>query len=119
MSERPTKLAREHLESMVSLANTLISESINETDPILPPFRSLSKEEFLAQYSEHSEQLKKILLNLQPEPVDNVDASLRESRASLVELVNELQAKLDKLNNLCFWMDNMISDRNSVPNASN
>ena len=120
MTNRPTKLARQHLEAMISLANILISESINETDPILPPFRTLSKEDFLEQYGAHSCALKELLLNLKTEPVENVDAAelqkkLQESRESLVDLVGKLQKKIDKLNDLCFWMDNMISDRNPAP----
>lgn len=108
---RATVQARQHLEEMVSLANTLISESMNQSNPIDPPIRTLSKEDFLSQYKMHSESLKELLMHLDPEPVEKVDASLQESRGTLIEVVSELQKKLDKLNNLCFWMDNMVSEQ--------
>ena len=116
--QKPTKEARMHLHAMVSLANTLLSESLNQNDPVLPPERTISKEEFIQQYNEHSSILMNLMDNLETEDEQDVNASLQESRLTLMDLCNTLQAKLDKLNNLRFWIDNMIFDSSSADSHS-
>ncbi|KAK8866642.1 hypothetical protein M9Y10_009608 [Tritrichomonas musculus] len=106
-----THAAREHLHQMVELANLLISESINQTDPVLPIKRTISKEQFVEQYNHHSTELCSILDDLHDsEDVPSIDHEVEKSRKDLVILVKTLQEKIDKLNDLRFWMDNMISD---------
>lgn len=112
-----THVAREHLHQMVELANRLISESINQTDPVLPPKRTISKSEFVEQYNFHSSELCGILDNLHdseaPPEESNIDHEVSKSRKDLVEMVQILKDKIDKLNDLRFWMDNMIFDEST------
>ena len=110
--------ARQHLHAMVELANRLISESINQTDPVLPPERTIKKDDFLREYLGHSNELCKILdsLNESDQNVENCDQKVEKSRNDLAILVKNLQEKLDKLNDLRFWMDNMIFDGNGKQN---
>lgn len=109
-----THVAREHLHQMVELANRLITESINQTDPVLDPERTISKEEFVEKYKYHSNELCGILDNMhEPEDVPTIDHEVEKSRKDLVEMVQNLSAKIDKLNDLRFWMDNMIFDKSS------
>jgi hypothetical protein len=103
--------ARDRLHEMISLANRLISESINQSDPIEPPDRTISKADFTTQYLAHSAELCELLEH----PSDDedgppVDAELAQARAELTEGLAILQAKLSKLNDLRFWMDNMVID---------
>ena len=109
-----THTAREHLHRMVELANCLISESINQTDPVKPPVRTISKEQFVEEYNLHSTELCKILDNLHDsEDVGPIDHEVEKSRKDLVKMVQTLQEKIDKLNDLRFWMDNMIFDEST------
>lgn len=111
---RSTKEAHEHVQAMVKLANMLITESINQTDPILKPERSLDTQEFLRQYTEHSNLLSQIMTTIgQPEDVEvpeDIDDQIERSRKELKDAVDKLQKKLFKLNNLRFWIDNMQLD---------
>jgi len=112
------KEASFHLHQMVSLANTLLQESINTSDPIDPPCRTISKEEFVQLYSEHSNALKNLLQSMDVGNYDNVDSLLENSRNELRQKVNKLNEKLDKLNDLRFWMDTTIFDEEGSKAAS-
>lgn len=105
-----TESAREHLHAMVELADRLICESINETDPVERPVRSLSKKELLSEYQRHSQALCEQLDNLDTDEPPNVDEELAQARQELAEAVDKLKGKVEELNNLRFWMDNMIHD---------
>ncbi|EAY20825.1 hypothetical protein TVAG_436490 [Trichomonas vaginalis G3] len=113
--QRPTKEAHEHLQAMVRLANLLITESINQTDPILKPERSISTQDFLREYTEHSKALSQIMSTIgQPEDLDvpeDIDEQIEQSRKELADAVQRLQVKLNKLNHLRFWMDNMVMEK--------
>lgn len=102
---------RAHLHAMIALADRLICESLNETDPAEPPERTVSKEEFLSRYMAHSNALCGILDNMRADDMPNVDEELAAARSELATAVQHLQVKLDKLDNLRFWMDNMIFDQ--------
>lgn len=112
-----TESAREHLHTMVHLADRLICESLNETNSVEDPERSVSKEEFLEQYLGHSNALCEILDNIDSEgPVDMdprvLDQEIAQKRQELADAVAILKDKIAKLNDLRFWMDNMINDTN-------
>ena len=113
--ERETKQAHEHVRAMVSLANTLIGESKNKNDPILPPQRTLSKEDFVQQYKEHALALKDIMSRIgqqeQHEVIPDIDEQIQQEREELKQLVEKLEKKLEKLDHLRFWMDNMVFDK--------
>ena len=114
-TERNTKQAHEHIRAIVRLTNTLIKESINKKDPILAPQRTLSKQDFVTQYQEHYHALLEIMTTIgardggQPDP--SLDAQIQEERKELQHYVNILEKKLDKLNTLRFWIDNMVFDK--------
>lgn len=111
MSDEQTKRARELLHEMIRLANCLITESINQTNPVLPPARTVSKQEFVDNYTQCSAELCHILDNLEEsENTQSFDQEVEKSRNDLQIKVQTLQEKLDKLNDLRFWVDNMISD---------
>jgi hypothetical protein len=108
-AETTAEQARAHLHGMISLSNRLISESIDQSNPIEPPIRTISKEDFTAQYLAHSAELCELLEH----PSDDedgppVDAQLAQARAELAEGLAVLQAKLGKLSDLRFWMDNLV-----------
>jgi hypothetical protein len=114
MSEiRPTQLARDHLHEMIALANQLVRESVNQEDPVDPPVRTLTKDGFLQEYLSHSQSLCDLLDNLPDGDDLPVDNKLNQARTNLAQLVDKLCVKLEKVNNLKFWMDNMICSRNS------
>ena len=103
---------RAHLHEMIALADKLIGESLNEADPVRPPERTVSKDEFRRLYLGHSSALCRILDNMTVrDDAPNVDEELVAARHELAEKVQTLQAQLDKLDNLRFWMDNMFCDR--------
>ncbi|OHT10096.1 hypothetical protein TRFO_20722 [Tritrichomonas foetus] len=80
----------------------------------MPPARTISKEQFLQEYMAHSNALSRILDNLNDtDDGTNYDHGVEKSRNDLVILVKNLQEKIDKLNDLRFWMDNMIFDGHS------
>ncbi|KAH0790131.1 hypothetical protein GPJ56_006026 [Histomonas meleagridis] len=99
--------ARNHLNQMIFLVNTLISESINESNPTDPPIRKLSKDQFLAEYKEHSSLLTECLNTAKEEEHEPVDEELKAARAELNDLVLKLEEKTQKLGRLCFWVENM------------
>ena len=114
-AERDTKQAHEHIRAIVRLANTLISESINKNDPIQQPVRSISTSDFLTQYKEHYQALLAIMSKIdEPEEHEvepDIDEKIRVEREELNNLVTKLQNKLEKLDHLRFWMDNMVFDK--------
>jgi hypothetical protein len=113
--ETTAQRARAHLHEMISLANSLISESVNQSDPIERPVRTISKEDFTSQYLAHSSELCDLLEH--PSDDDDgppVDEELAQARSELTESVHVLEAKLNKLNDLRFWMDNMVMDTGPV-----
>ena len=121
--ERGTKQAHEHIRAIVRLTNTLINESINKSDPILPPQRTLSKEDFVNQYKEHYLALKSIMSTIgaeeQHEVDPNIDEQITQERAELKSLVEQLSNKLEQLDHLRFWMDNMVFNKNApAPNEN-
>jgi hypothetical protein len=61
--ETSAQRARAHLHEMISLANRLITESVNQSDPIEPPERTISKSEFTTEYLAHSAELCELLEN--------------------------------------------------------
>jgi hypothetical protein len=100
---------------MIALANRLISESINQSDPIDPPVRTVSKDSFVAEYMAHSAALVEFLDNPpSDESLPPLDDELREARNALAESLARLEVKLGKLSDLRFWMDNMIIEQNST-----
>ena len=101
--------ARNHLNQMISLVNTLVSESINLNNPADPPFRTLSKEQFLQEYKHHSALLSECLDSNLTEEHEPVDEELRTARSELNDLVMKLDEKTTKLGRLCFWVENMKS----------
>ena len=113
--ERETKAAHEHVKEMVRLANTLINESINKSNPILAPQRTLSTEDFEAQYSEHYRALFDIMSRIgqreEHENITDIDEQIKTEREELKQLVKKLETKLGKLDHLRFWMDNMVFDK--------
>ena len=100
--------AYNHLKEMVNLSNILISESVNENDPIEDVQRTLSKEDFLTYYKSHSSELCNILDNLKKEDYENVDDQLSEAKKDLSSQVEILKKKYEKLNELRFWLDNSV-----------
>ena len=82
--------ARKHLHKMVELANCLISESINQTDPVLPPERTIPKSQFVDIYNQHSNELCRILDDLHgSDDVQPDDYELEKSRKlSKKKLIN-------------------------------
>ena len=113
--ERETKVAHEHVKEMVRIANTLINESINKSNPILAPQRTLSTEQFQAQYTEHYRALYDIMsrigLREEHEFIPDIDEQIQTEREELKQLVAKLENKLGKLDHLRFWMDNMVFDK--------
>jgi hypothetical protein len=100
---------------MIALANRLISESINQSDPIDPPVRTVSKGDFIAEYMAHSTALVEFRDNPpSDESFHPLDDELREARNALAESLARLEVKLGKLGDLRFWMDNMIIEQNSA-----
>jgi hypothetical protein len=63
MTDTPTQQACGHLHEIIALANRLISESINQSDRIDPPVRTIPKEDFVAEYMAHSAALVEFLDN--------------------------------------------------------
>jgi C4-dicarboxylate-specific signal transduction histidine kinase len=109
--ETSAQRARAHLHEMISLANRLITESVNPLDPIEPPDRTISKADFTPEYLAHSSELCELLENpSDDEDGSPVDEELAQARAELTAAVTELEAKLNKLNDLRFWMDNLLID---------
>jgi hypothetical protein len=100
---------------MISLANRLISESVNPFDPIEPPVRTISKADFTPEYLAHSAELCELLENpSDDEYSSSVDEELAQARAESAASVTELEAKLNKLNDLRFWMDNLVIETSPV-----
>ena len=119
--ERETKQAHEHVRAMVRLANTLINESINKSDPISAPQRTLSKEDFFNQYKDHYQALLGIMARIglreEHEFIPDIDEQIKTEREELKQLVEKLDNKLDKLDHLRFWMDNKVFDK-TAPNST-
>jgi hypothetical protein len=113
--ETTAQRARAHLHEMISLANRLISESVNQSDPIEPPSRTISKEDFTSQYLSHSYELCDLLEHQSDDEEGSlVDERLSQARAELTESVRALEGKLSRLNDLRFWMDNMVIGSSAV-----
>jgi hypothetical protein len=110
--ETSSDRARGHLHEMISLANRLISESVNQSDPIEPPQRTISKADFSTEYLSHSAELCRLLEHLSDdEDGPPVDDQLAHAREELAESLGRLQVKPTKLNDLRFWMNNLIVDK--------
>ena len=99
-----TQKSREDLNEMISLVNTLITESINQLNPINPPVRTLSQDQFLEQYKLHSDSLCALLDSLEAQEHEPVDAELRAARTELQALTDKLNDKKEKLREIEFWM---------------
>jgi hypothetical protein len=98
---------------MVELANMLFTESVNQSNPIMPADRTLPPDDFLAHYLAHSHALCNII-DQHPDPIqlpEVEDEELKAARRVLKERLAVLQEKLEKLNTLRFWMDNMLHGR--------
>lgn len=114
-AEVVTKLAQAELQELIRLANTLIKESINQLDPIKTPERTIEIQEIANLYSQHAENLARYMDQIENYKINernpHLDEELNQARFELEELVNQLNDKLSRLDEVCFWMDNMVYDK--------
>lgn len=109
--EDPATEAREHLNTMVDMANRLISESLNTVDPVDEPVRTIQKEDFLNQYMPHSCALSAFMDDDNTPDERDCSAELTEAREGLAKDVAILRTRLERLDELRFWMNTMVFER--------